>query len=176
MNRDRFRAILRDLRKAYVGSQGELSARTARGDAPPVNVMTISDIERGSVADPGLWTVVRLIEAIPGLTVSSFFAQVEGLPTRPISTDNSRTPEPSATGVSDERSSSLQLPHDPGTIDAAMAVIKYLTGELIRTRADAEERRPPPGDRADTPRRSRHRVSRPARDRRGTPEKKRDKR
>jgi hypothetical protein len=176
MDRDRFRETLRELRKARVGSQGELSARTARDDAPPVNVMTISDIERGTVADPGLWTVVRLVEAIPDLTVSAFFAQIEGLSAQQPPVENQRSPEPSDKGVSDERPSPVQLPFDPDSMGAAMAVIKYLTGELIRTRADAEVRRPPPGHRADTPDRPRSRVPRAARDRGRTPGKNRRKR
>lgn len=80
MDVGRFRERLRELRKKHVGSQAELSALTKRDETDtPVNLMTISEIETGAIADPGIVTVARIVEAIPGLTLSAFFAQIEGL-------------------------------------------------------------------------------------------------
>lgn len=80
MDVERFRQTLRGLRKQLVGSQAALSALTKGGENDTaVNTMTISEIETGAIADPGIVTVSRIIEAMPGLTLSSFFAQIEGL-------------------------------------------------------------------------------------------------
>jgi transcriptional regulator with XRE-family HTH domain len=85
----RFRERLRELRKQLVGTQAELSALTKREETDtPVNLMTISDIETGAIADPGIVTVARIVEAIPGLTLSSFFAQIEALKTSSVDGQN----------------------------------------------------------------------------------------
>lgn len=81
MDFERFRAVLRELRRELVGTQGDLSALTKINETDtPVNAMTISEIETGAIVDPGIITVVRLIEALPGVSLSSFFARIEGLP------------------------------------------------------------------------------------------------
>lgn len=78
MDEERFRATLRELRKRLVGSQGKLSTRTKTSDdVTPIAVMTISDIETGHIKDPGLFTIARLVEAMPGMSLSKFFMQCE---------------------------------------------------------------------------------------------------
>lgn len=114
MDFERFRAVLRELRKELVGSQGELSALTKINETDtPVNTMTISEIETGAIADPGIITVIRLIEALPGVSLSSFFARIEGLPNAVGLSDNSgsRLPQDSdddAIPPSPEESKRLQ--------------------------------------------------------------------
>ena len=66
------------MRRELVGSQARLSARTKQTGKIPINKMTISEIETGANADPGITTVARLVEGM-GLTLSSFFARIEGL-------------------------------------------------------------------------------------------------
>lgn len=91
-----FRETLRELRKRLVGSQGELSARTKTdADETPIDTQTISDIETGASKNPGILTVARLIEALPGVALSTFFAHVEGntTPASVTSDQNPVTPE-----------------------------------------------------------------------------------
>lgn len=79
MDVELFRERLRELRKRLVGSQGDLSARTKTDtDETAINPQTISDIETGAIKDPGILTIARLIDALPGMTLSEFFAQIEG--------------------------------------------------------------------------------------------------
>lgn len=78
MDLERFRQVLRRCRRSLVGSQEQLSERTKTPDgATPINLNTISAIERGDTDDPGIVTIARLVEAMPGLTLSEFFRQVE---------------------------------------------------------------------------------------------------
>lgn len=127
-----FRKTLRALRKRLVGSQGQLSALTKTDASPiPIAVMTISDIERGKNKDPGIVTVHRLIEAMPGMTLSSFFARIEGLPVTDELGDNS---EPPATQqVADHES----LPKLASQRQIDLAVIGYLA-ELAFNRSPAK--------------------------------------
>lgn len=84
MDIGRFREVLRAYRKELVGSQGALSELTKKGNAPPINIMTISEIETGAIADPGIVTVARIVEALPGLTLSEFFRRIDALPDRVV--------------------------------------------------------------------------------------------
>lgn len=77
MDLERFRQVLRRCRRSLVGSQEQLSERTKTDGATPINLNTISAIERGDTDDPGIVTIARLVEAMPGLTLSEFFRQVE---------------------------------------------------------------------------------------------------
>jgi hypothetical protein len=56
-----------------------VSKLTAQGHATPVNSQTIKNIEDGRIADPGIVTIARIVEAM-GLRLAEFFAQVEGRP------------------------------------------------------------------------------------------------
>jgi transcriptional regulator with XRE-family HTH domain len=170
------------LLRERLGLTGSAIAHTVFGaDADPLIVRSfvdrLSKLERGEVGhrNPTLERLEAIARGMK-LTLSSFFAQIEALQSRTSPSDNQPSPEPSDKGVSDERPSPVQLPHDPESLSAAMAVIRYLTGELIRTRADAEMRRPAPSDRVDAPDRPRSRVPRAARDRGRTPGKNRRKR
>jgi transcriptional regulator with XRE-family HTH domain len=72
-----FRATLRELRLEVVGSQKKLSERTKKSGAKPIAAMTISEIETGANAEPGILTVARLVEGM-GISLALFFAEVEG--------------------------------------------------------------------------------------------------
>lgn len=69
---ERFREALRDERERRVGAREKHAALAG------VNKGTIQRAEVGPDI-PGIDTVARLIEAMPGLTLSSFFAQIESL-------------------------------------------------------------------------------------------------
>lgn len=94
MDMDRFREVLRRSRKERGISQGALSTLTESSGTAPVNPMTISEIETGAITDPRIMTVARIVEAIPGLTLSSFFARIEDLKhERPLD-ENHAPPNP----------------------------------------------------------------------------------
>jgi len=65
------RRLLRAERKARRWSLDRLA------DASGVNRTTIQDIETNEDGKPQLATIAKLIEAMPPLTVSSFFAKIE---------------------------------------------------------------------------------------------------
>lgn len=68
-----FRSVLRAARKEHVGGRNKLAAKVGLAKS------TIQNAEMGPDI-PGIETVARLVEGM-GLTLSSFFAQIEGLPT-----------------------------------------------------------------------------------------------
>jgi transcriptional regulator with XRE-family HTH domain len=145
--------------------------QTAVADRAGLTQGMVSRIEIEPDYEPTVEVFEKAVTGL-GLTLSSFFARIEALQSQTSSTDNLIPPEPSGRGVSDERPSPVRLPRDPDSMGAAMAVIKYLTSELIRTRADAEMRRSAPSHRPDAPDRPRSRVSRTPRDRGHAPGKK----
>lgn len=69
---ERFRKALRSEREARVGGRGTLADKVGLAQS------TIQNAEMGPDI-PGIDTIARLVEAMPGLTLSSFFAQLEGL-------------------------------------------------------------------------------------------------
>jgi transcriptional regulator with XRE-family HTH domain len=166
------------LLRERLGLTGSAIAHNVFGpDADPLIVRNfvdrLSKLERGEAGhrNPTLERLEAIARGMQ-LTLSSFFARIEALQSPPTSADNSIPPEPSDKGVSDERPSPVRLPPDPDSMGAAMAVIRYLTSELIRTRADAEMRRSAPSHRPDAPDGPRGRVSRTPRDRGHAPRKK----
>src|SRR5438309_359454 len=68
-----FRQALRVERESRIGGRDKLAARIG------IAKSTIQGAEMGPDI-PGIDTVAKMIEAMPGLTLSSFFAQIEGLP------------------------------------------------------------------------------------------------
>lgn len=118
VNMDRFRLELKAAREGRsalrrgerLGRPG-LSKRTKTDQGTAVNSQTIKNIEDGLIADPGLVTVARIVEAM-GLTLSQFFAQIEGLP---AASPQSTTEEP-AKGATQ---------HDGRTVPAASATIRH---------------------------------------------------
>lgn len=64
-------------------SQGALSARTATPDLPPIDVNTISSLERGDSPQTRLDTVLRLLAALD-VRASVFFRHLEGGPETPV--------------------------------------------------------------------------------------------
>ena len=78
MDMTRFRALLRTVRKEQRLSAARLSALTQTAVEPvPIGRSAIYDIEKGITKEPAVQTVARLVEAIPGLTLSAFFARLE---------------------------------------------------------------------------------------------------
>lgn len=73
-----FRALLRVEREARVGGRDKLA------EAAGVNRTTIQNIETGPDM-PGIETIAKLIEAMPGLSLSAFFLELEtgGLGVKP---------------------------------------------------------------------------------------------
>lgn len=94
-----FRALLREEREARVGG------RDSHAELAGVNRTTIQNIETGTDI-PGLDTVAKLVEAMPGLTLSSFFARIEGLQFGDAQLDNTTPPADkdrhAPTGVADD--------------------------------------------------------------------------
>lgn len=143
MDSDRFRKVLCECRGKL--SQGDLSTMTKTADNPvPVSPMTISAIERGATRDPGLLTVVRLVEAM-GMTLSSFFARIEDLP-GPGATDHDHTPPPAPVSPADETVPTLTL-EELNTIRALTKAIR------IEDDRDAQSERRPYRRPAANPRR-----------------------
>lgn len=133
MDVHRFRAALREYREALVGGQAQLSALTETTDpeVPPINVITISEIERGTTANPGIITVARLVEAMPGLTLSAFFRHVE---TGHPSVSLSEQPPPTKAVADDTPSASLTPGEDPDTKRTL-----HFVGRLIAEFQDRED-------------------------------------
>jgi transcriptional regulator with XRE-family HTH domain len=148
---ERFREVLRAEREARVGGREKLADKTG------INKTTIQNAEIGPDI-PGIDTVARLVEGI-GLTLPSFFEQIEALQAGTAEAQNLSTPNPHAEGVPDERLA--RLPSHAGTDVATEAVIDYLVGALLDARDAAKMRRSSPGDRLDEPGRSPGRVSHP---------------
>jgi transcriptional regulator with XRE-family HTH domain len=75
---ERFAEVLRSCRERTVGTQEDLSTKTAdeANGLSAIDAQTISNIERGKSKDPRFLTVVRLVLAM-GLTLSEFFLQIE---------------------------------------------------------------------------------------------------
>jgi DNA-binding XRE family transcriptional regulator len=116
---------------------------------------TISKIEIEPDYDPSISVFRGALRGI-NMTLSSFFARIEGLPAQASTAHNSHPPELSEQGGGDdERAMAIlaQLPPHAGASRATMAVIDYLVGALVRARRSAEVYRSSPSDSGDTPRR-----------------------
>lgn len=129
MDMDRFRQRLCECRATLVGSQAELSVLTKTEEHPvAISAMTISAIERGASANPGIQTIVRLVEAMPGLTLSSFFARIEVL-SDAAEAGKDQPPQPILVSRADETVSTLTAEE--------LHTIRALT-KVIRADADRE--------------------------------------
>src|ERR1700747_1868959 len=73
-------ALVRDAfrreREARVGSRTKLVELTGREGGPPIDESTIFRIETDDTYIPGIDPFLRLIEAMPNLTPSEFFARL----------------------------------------------------------------------------------------------------
>lgn len=108
-----------------------LSRLTQEGFDKPVNGQTIKNIEDGRIADPGIVTIARIVEAM-GLTLATFFARVEGVDPSRHSTDQ----ESELSGGSDvptaaERDRLSRVESDISTLKAQFAVLQSATGKII---------------------------------------------
>lgn len=116
----RFRRVLKEARegksplrrgpKMGRPALSKLTASEEPGAPPPVNSQTIKNIEDGLNKDPGIVTVARLVEGL-GLTLSSFFAQIEVLKT--AATDEQNDPLSGLKGVIGDSS----IPSPPTEIE-----------------------------------------------------------
>lgn len=128
-----FRALLRSEREARVGGRDKLAERVG------VAKSTIQNAEIGPDI-PGIDTVARLIEAMPGLTLSSFFARVEDVERWEPELD-AREAGPSLqrpADTLDRRALRADLLHDIGRAimaSAADAIRQSTVGEPRRTTA-----------------------------------------
>lgn len=75
------RAVFRKERETRVGSRAKLSERASTKADDELDESTVYRIETDPDYMPGLDTFVRLIEAMPNLTLTEFFARVEGVST-----------------------------------------------------------------------------------------------
>lgn len=71
VNLDVFRAVFRRTRKNRVGGADKLA------ELAGINRATIYKIETDKSYIPGIDTLTTLVEAMPGLTLSEFFSQIE---------------------------------------------------------------------------------------------------
>lgn len=153
---ERFRAVLREEREARIGGRDRLA------DKVGVAKSTIQNAEIGPDV-PGIDTVARLIEAMPGLTLEEFFAKIER---GQRSSDTSSTGAPLARVGRDDALSEAN-PSDADTVIRTLAQLLIREQEKAATarhRQDAaaravEAERPPPSGKR--PRRSpRRKVAR----------------
>lgn len=135
MDMAHFRATLRALRKQRVGTQGRLSALTkTNGDDTAVNLVTISEIERGEIADPRIMTIARIVEAIPNTTLSEFFARIEALQTEREVRDDPPPPPAEPRMVDDEA-----VPPIVSDQEIERTVVRTLSRLLARAHEEAAE-------------------------------------
>lgn len=141
----RFRALLRAERKRRVGGADKLAA-LARIDRT-----TIYRIETDAEYEPGIGTVATLIEAMPGLTLSAFFTELERLrnPSLPdtFKGGKDRTPpEPAEPRYEPSRVASSSTPLPP---DAELTITEL--GRLFGQAAITAAREQTPDPRAHRP-------------------------
>lgn len=122
-----------------------LDEAAARSGLNRATIHSIENIKREPSLKPELETIERLTIAY-GLTVSSFFAQIEGLPA-PLSLGENASINPQSQGQAHEGVQAL-VPEDQVTA----TVIKTLARLLAQAnaRADAAGDRQAPGPRPDT--------------------------
>lgn len=138
---ERFRETLRKLRQNEVPNgrgmkvgRPALSKLTDRGAARPVNSQTIKNIEDGRIVDPGLVTVARIVDAL-GLSLTEFFAHVEGVTSAVIGADQgSDLPAVPEGGSRDVPASPDSSPVSRAEIAELQQRIETLEADLTRSR------------------------------------------
>jgi hypothetical protein len=137
VNLERVRAELKAAREGIGLRQGPkigrpaLSRMTQAGFDKPVNSQTIKNIEDGRIADPGIVTIARIVEAL-GLTLATFFARVEGTDLSRHSTDQeSELPGGSDVPASAERDRISRLESELSTLKAQFGVLQNATSQIL---------------------------------------------
>lgn len=148
-----FRLCLRSEREDRVGGRERLAELSG------VNKTTIQNAELGPDI-PGIDTIAKLVEAMPDLTLASFFTRVEGLPKQESVAEN---PSPLGPAVGDD-----PFPYLVKEDQIEASVIHTLASLLAKAQeeADGAHHRPfanPLSQAAERPDHRRKRAHRPAR-------------
>jgi transcriptional regulator with XRE-family HTH domain len=132
-------------------TQGEIAA------AGGLRQNAISKLESNDNLGPAVGTFVKAINGL-GMSVSSFFSQIESGRVAAPTVQSTVSPEPSEQDAADDRAVLAELPPHAAASRSTMAVIDYLVEALVRARAAAKVRGSTSGDRLDSPGRHQRRV------------------
>ena len=127
-----FRAAFRRERKQRIGGADKLAAKSG------VNRSTIYAIETEPDYIPGVDTVATLIEAMPGLTLSSFFAEIERR-TDPVTVKKGTQPLHSVATVKDDHAlPQSEVVNESRRVSAETArIMQELAAALIDASSEA---------------------------------------
>ncbi len=128
------RSALRDERERRIGSRARLAERAAELGDESLDESTIYRIETDAAYFPGMETFVRLVEAIPGLTLSELFLRIESV-TLPVTGADQRsraTEGGSDVPASPERDRLSRLEADVDALKTQFGNVQTLARSIVR--------------------------------------------